>query len=466
MLANRRAWVCAGTCAVAVAAQPVRASAQERLHFQELSDERMDDSTLQRLDPVEPWRFQAFGTLGGDARVGAVTGAVPTVAAGAGLGVWVDPTHFLQLRSEAVVPDAGTLGGGSFGWRDVEGFHRARANYGFGAVRDGELGADLSLEASASHSTAVSSSFLRPDVGPRPFLEARADATLWPRIGGGDDHAWVVPVTAGARRLELDTGSGTAGFTSTRVSSGVGIRDYRKAATGGWFELAGVGYEKATFDTTPSTAEKVDLRGLHFSHFVGASESDLLLDLESDIGGAWVWNAVDKSQTSTVAGKLGFGVRMFTDDGHHDWFEIGAAAARDAGWMADGSGLTQLWRIEAPAEISMLDDRVGGAVRVAAESLEIPVGFAAGRDGWRATFTTEWYFAPVPGLQVGAHHATTNACVLAGDSYCHTLGAFVRLTGGWPKPPADPPAETPAEEGEGPLQTMMATPTKDSAPVP
>ena len=427
---------------LAAVALPSRAFAQERLHFERLDDEQLDDMTLPRGHHDDPWRFRAFGTVGGDGRTGLSSGAVASTAAGFGLGLRSDAAHFLALRSEAVLPDASSVGGGSFGFRDVEGFHRLRASYAFGSRTEKEVGADVSLDASAAHATLLSTSFLRPDIGPHPFLDTQAQATLWPRFGLTDEFGWVLPVTAGARRVDVDTGGATAGFTSTRVSSGIGMRSYRKESNTGLLELAGLSYEKARFVNVSSTAEKVELRGLSARHFVQV-EDHIQFDIESEIGGAWVWDAVNERQTSTVSGRFGGVVRAYEDD-ETDWFELGIVAVRDAGWMADGSGLTRSWRIEMPAEISMLDDRIGGAVRVAAEDLEIPVGTPGGRDGWRATFTTEWYFAPTEGLQLGAHHATTNACAVAGDGYCHTIGAFVRLTGKAEPHRAQP--STPAEE--------------------
>jgi hypothetical protein len=234
---------------------------------------------------------------------------------------------------------------------------------------------------------------------------------------------------------------GGGGFTSRRVSSGLGVRDYRAESNGSWWELAGVSYENATFAGPAATAEKVELRGLSMRHFLFASEHDMTLDAETNIGGAWVWDAGRQRQVSTVAGRAGLVARLITNGERRDWFEIGAAVARDAGWLGDGTGLTTSWRIEAPAEISMQGDRIGGAVRVAAESLEIPAGLAAGRDGWRATFTTEWHVALAQGVLVGFHHATTNACVVAGDAYCHVFGGFLRLTGAWPRRHEAAPAE-------------------------
>jgi hypothetical protein len=433
---------------------PSGASAQERLHLEDLGDEQLASTTLQREGaPTEPLRAHLMLAAGGDARLGALSGNAATLATGLGLGVWASPTRFLQFYSEATLPDASSPPE-SMTWRDIEGFHRLRANYGFGDLDTKEMGVDVELDASLAHAPAVSTTFLRPDVGPHPFWEGSASATVWPRIGKDDDEAFVVPITVGARRLELDAGDGLRGFTSQRVASGIGLRDYAKHTASGWFEVVGVGWEQARFDASPllAQANKLDVYGLRFEHWITSQESDMAILADTSVGGAWVWDPGTQQQTSTFAFRLGLALKVDTDHDEHprDHVLAGVAVARDAGWLADGTGLTRQWRLEAPLRVSLMDDHVGGSLRVATENVEVPVGDPTGRDGWRATVATEWYFAPMTGVQLGAHHASTNACVAGGDSWCHTLGLFLRLTNDWTRvireenKPEEPDVEGPS----------------------
>jgi hypothetical protein len=450
------------TAAVAIAGVwvgvflPSRVFAQERLHLEDLGDEQLASTTLQREGaPTEPLRAHLMLSGGGDARLGAASGSAATLATGLGFGAWASPTEFLQFYSEAIVPDASSLPGGTT-WRDVEGFHRLRANYGFGELESKEAGVDVEVDASLAHATAVSTTLLRPDVGPHPFWEGNASATVWPRIGKDHDEAFVVPVTVGARRLELDAGDGLRGFTSHRVSSGIGLRDYAKHTASGWFEVVGIAWEQARFDASPilAQANKLDVYGLRFEHWITSQDSDMALLADTSIGGAWVWDPATQQQTSTFAFRLGMAMKMDIDheESPRDHVLAGVAIARDAGWLADGSGLTRQWRLEAPLRVSLMDDRVGGSLRVATENVDVQIGDPTGRDGWRATVATEWYLAPMRGLQLGAHHASTNACFAGGDQWCHTLGLFVRLTGDW--------ARVTPEEGK-PDEPETAPPDSD-----
>ena len=411
---------------------------QERLHLEDLGDEQLTSTTLQKEGaPTEPLRAHLMLAAGGDLRLGAVSGNAATVATGLGFGAWESPTRFLQLYSEAYVPDA-SFPQGSATWRDAEGFHRLRANYGFGELDSKEPGLDVEVEGSLAHATAFSTSFLRPDVGPHPFWDGSASITLWPRLTNNDHDAFVVPLTVGARRLELDPGQGPgalAGFTSQRFASGIGLRDYAKHTASGWFEVVGVSLEQARFDAAPllAQADKLDVYGLRFEHWVSSQDSDMAMMVDTSLGGSWVWDPATQQQTSTFAFRFGMAMKVDVDPHEHpsDHVFAGLAGGRDAGWLADGNGLTRQWRIEAPLRVSLRDDRLGGSLRVAAEDLDVQVGDPTGRDGWRATVATEWYFAPLRGFQLGAHHASTNACVAGGDSWCHTVGLFLRLTGDW-----------------------------------
>jgi hypothetical protein len=107
--------------ATAVLGVAAPAGAQERLHFEELGDEQLARTTLQREgDAVEPWRAQTFVAGGGAMRLDGASGDGPTVAAGVGLGAWASSTRFLQFYSEAMAPDANALGAG-LTLRNVEG---------------------------------------------------------------------------------------------------------------------------------------------------------------------------------------------------------------------------------------------------------------------------------------------------------------------------------------------------------
>ncbi len=191
--------------------------------------------------------------------------------------------------------------------------------------------------------------------------------------------------------------------------------------------------EQARFDGAApllARADKLDVYGLRFEHWVTSQEKDMSLLVESSLGGAWVWEPATGRQTSTFAFRLGLAMNLLTEAEEHprDAVLAGVAVARDAGWFADGSGLTRQWRIEAPLRVTLKDERVGGSLAVAVEDLDVQVGDPTGRDGWRVSAATEWWMAPVPGLRIGAHHVSTDACVLGADTWCHTLGLFVRVT--------------------------------------
>ena len=125
----------------------------------------------------------------------------------------------------------------------------------------------------------------------------------------------------------------------------------------------------------------------------------------------------------------------YYEDGYGTPDHIGGGfgVARRAGYLADGSALTWGWRIEAFADVALLKGRTGGRFRMAVEQLSRPGAPAEPRDlGFQSSFSTEWFMVPSPMLQIGIHHVATDQCAgsasLAGDSFCHSIGAFFRVT--------------------------------------
>jgi hypothetical protein len=432
------------------------ASAQERLHFQELPDLKLAETTIWHTKDAQDYaRFMGTIGVGGSTVRGLVDGPPRLIApfASFGVGYFANPARFVQLYSSTVVYG----GHESLKWSDLEGAHRARGRFGFGDLEDKkDAGVDLELDAALFHAAPYTTSMLRRDVPAYPFWDGKANLTVAPRLTNERDDAFRVPITYGARRLDF----GAGGFTSERLSSGFGLAPYRADFAAGWLEIVGVSWEKARFDPRfPARlggVEQIDLRAVHADGIIGSADRELTFMLRTMLGGSWVWDHHTRQSLGAFTFSFGMGMRGNLDrDKQGDYIGFGFAIARRAGFMADGSGLLTRWRGEANLEMRAMDTRLGGSVRYATEHLSMPLDQ---RDlGFRHVLATEWFYAPAKGLELGANHVATDrwmGTLAPTGEWSHTLGLFVRLTGKCgcePKEDRKVPDEKPKVKDDPPL---------------
>ena len=448
--------------AALLALAPAAAAAQERLRFEEIADEALYALTLQRRhDDTEKVRLLfSGGTEASTFRGLAPAPARPfNVFAGFGAGFWSSPTRFLQLRSDLVVPlPFGGQHERGLRASDLEGAHRAHGLLGFGPVQKGQTGADLEFEGSLLHAGPYSTSFLRRDVGPAPFSDGTGRATFWPRLSTNENMALTAPISYSLRHVHFDAPLGAGAFTSQRFSSGFGLRPYDLDVANGWLEFVGVAWEKTSFEV-PKLAtgrrldgvERIDLRFLHIDGLVGAPEKDLTINVSAFLGASWLWDRETHQDMSTFTFAFAGAIRGELDKERSDQLSIGLGVARRAGFLADASALTRGWRIETNAGLDLFHHRTGGSLRMAFEQLQLPLEPKTRPEiGFRHALASEWYFAFVPMLQVGLHHASTDRCVTPpgaeGGRWCHQLGFFLRAGGGWSAKKEAPEANTPGED--------------------
>src|SRR6185503_21193367 len=182
--------------------------------------------------------------------------------------------------------------------------------------------------------------------------------------------------------------------------------------------------------------ERLDLRFLHLDGLIGSPESDMTINLSTFLGGSWLWDPTTHQDLSAFTFGVAGAIRGELDRHDEDTLTVGFAAARRAGFLADGSALTRRWRIEGHAGLDMLHNRTGGSIRVAFEHLSLPLAAQTRPEiGFQHAITTEWFFAFVPALHFGVHHASTDRCMATPPAdrgaWCPQLGAFLRVGERW-----------------------------------
>jgi hypothetical protein len=447
------------------------ANAQERLHFEEVPDRPLYETTLQHEgDPTTDARLSWFGSAAGVTEPALDMTPSAALSMGLGLGLWSSPRELFQLHSETLRPDSlASSSSAPLRLSDFEGAHRARAFLALGEVAKDETGIDLELEGTLLHGAPTTTSFLRRDlpVG-AAFTDATFRATAWPRFGSDSTEAYVMPLSYAHRDVGYDTGGGGGGgYTSDRVSSGFGIRPYDRETSHGWFQIAGVGWEKARFDGGLAPArlggvDRIDLRLVDAETIFAELDRGVTLGGSAYVGGSWLWDPVTHREMSAFTFALASTTRIDIDDDHHDAILTESSVSRRAGFLADATAMTRSWRFESGIGVTLKDDRLGGSFRSAVEQLAIaPLSGDDYDAGWRESFATEWYFAVVPHVKLGFFHVATNRCaprmVGADGDFCQQLGAFVRIEEKWaskeekeeervgapaaePAPPATPPS--------------------------
>src|SRR5258706_941588 len=449
-LAPRRRALCV-VVAASVCIVPSAASAQERLRFELFPDEALYGTTVHHYTDHESPRL--MGTVGGSASIwrGASGPQLMTPFVGLGLGAWSSPTTYLQLRTDSALPVREDRAPSS--WRDGEGSHRMSGQLGVGDLSSGSTGADIGVDASLFHGGATTTQFLRRDLDARPFWDGTVRATVWPRYMQGSDEAVTTPLSYQVRRVEFDGANGFAGgFTSTRFASGFGIRDFDTKQTHGWVEILGVAWEKTAFDAAPGLprprlggVERFDLKLAHADAMYGEAASDMRLGASAYVGGSWLWDSTTRNEVSAFAFALAVSLRHVPkrDDTHGDELGGGLGISRRAGFMADGSALTQGWRVEAFSDVMLFKRRAGGAFRMGAEQVTSPIG--GGDPGFRSIYTSEWFLGLGSALHLGFFHVSTDRCpavVSPIGEWCHQVGVFLRVNAET-APPAPPPPPPP-----------------------
>jgi hypothetical protein len=442
---------------LAALAAATSAGAEERLHLETFGDEALHRLGLEAHgDGTKPL---VEGDLHGGAEAALFRGAGPApqwpfaVAAGFGVGVRHSAGELVQIRSEASIPLPVAIGANAGPMRiwDVDGAHPLRAGVGIGGALGDRLatrtgGADVEVEGALFQGGKYGTSFVRQDIGPYPFFDARSRLTVMPRLAVDTDIALVLPVSAELRRVELERPDGVYGFTSERVSSGFGVKGYGPKVSHGWLELVGVGWEQASF-TGPSGAprpklgrvDKLDLRFLHLDGLVFFSPAaGAEMDWTMELSGNWLHDLTSKAKLSAVTGSLSAAIRGYP--GHrknkaaHE-LAFGVGVVRDGVYLADGSALSRRNRFEAFFESSLMGRRAGASVHGAAEQLEDVGG---DHHPFRGALALEWFLSPIRPLELGVDHTSTEQCVspatAAGRAWCHRFGLFLRASGRWAKP--------------------------------
>jgi hypothetical protein len=437
--------------AALTAASP--AGAQERLHL-----ESFGDLPLYRLGTRDKDR-DATTILDGDAQAGVegafARGAAPTegrpfaLTAGLGFGLRHKTADLLQIRSEASIPLPVAIGSSPGPMRiwDVDGAHRIRAQIGLGGLSGDHLekgrgGADVEVEGSLWQGGKYGTSFVRMDVGPYPFLDARGKATVAPRLAMEREVAIAVPVTAEIRHVEVDRPVGIYAFTSERVSSGLAIKPYAPMFSHGSIELVGAGWEVVHFAPPPGAprprlggAERIDLRLLHFDAVVFSPERDLDAAVNWSFGGVWIHDPTSQApaRVSTFAASIASAIHGYPD--HKDGgieIGLGAGGTYDAIFLADGSLLTRRARGEGFFDASFLKRRVGGSIRGALDEL-MDIGKDEDHHPKRGAVSAEWWLSPIRPLELGLDFTSTQLCVSpqtqSGPAWCHRFGVFLRASG-------------------------------------
>jgi hypothetical protein len=434
--------------AASSAASP--AGAQERLHLESFGDLRLYRLGTRDKDRDEPTFVEGdaqAGVEGAIARGAAPAPARPfAVTAGFGFGFRHRTADIVQIRSEASIPLPVTIGGSAGPMRiwDVDGAHRIRAQVGLGGLDGDHLakgrgGADLEVEGSLWQGGKYGTSFVRSDIGPYAFYDAKGKATVAPRLAADREVALMVPITAEIRHVEVDRPGGTYGFTSERVSSGFAMKPYDPILSHGSIELVGAGWEVVHF--TPPVGppprlhgvERVDLRLLHADAMVFSPERDIDVSISTNIGGMWLHDPGSQARVSTLAASVGGAIHGYPDK-KKGGIELGfgAGAIYDAIFLADGSALTRRVRAEGFFESSFLDRRVGGSFRGAVDEL---IDFGADEDHHpkRGAVTAEWWISPIRPLELGLDFTSTQMCVSpqtqVGPAWCHRFGVFLRASG-------------------------------------
>jgi hypothetical protein len=465
----------------AAAAAPAPAAAQERLVLETFGDEALHRLGLKVFDERPVFEAEAFGGVEGALARGAATSPERpfAVTAGLALGATDGAGDLIQVRSQASLPlPFSTAGGnGPLGRWDVEGAHRIRARLALAGMDGDELekgrgGVDLELEGALFQGGKYGTSFVRTDLGPYPFLDASGRATVAPRLAADKNVGLILPVAAEIHHVEVDRPEGVGGYTSERVSSGLGVRPFTPNLSHGWFEIVGGGWEKATFAPPAGAprprlggAERIDLRFLHADGMVFSPEHEVEIELGTSCGGQWLHDPTGSAALSAFTGTAALNVRGYPD---HDkekegiMLALGVGAIHDAVFLADGSAFTQRTRVEGSLESTFLDRRTGGSVRGAAEQL--PDVGAEHHHPYRGAVAAEWFVSPIRPLELGAELTSTEQCVspatAAGPVWCHRFGLFLRASPRWsrepkarieqaspPPQPSSPPQPSPVPPG-------------------
>jgi hypothetical protein len=436
--------------AAATAAAP--ASAQERLHLETFGDLPLYRLGMRDKDRDEPVILEGDaqgGVEGALARGATTTPQRPfAVTGGFGFGVRHEAADMLQIRSEIGVPLPMAIGAGAGPMRfwDLDQAHRLRAQIGLGGIHHDRLekgrgGADVEVEGSYWQGGKYGTSFVRTDVGPYPFFDARGKATVAPRLAAEKDVAIQLPVTAEIRRVEVDRPEGIYAFTSERLSSGLGVKPYASVFSHGWVELVGAGWEVVHF-TPPAGAprpklggvERFDLRFFHVDGLVFSPDREIEGAVSMNLGGNWLRDPTSTAHLSTFTAAVSSAIHGYPDRGKKGAIEIGfgAGASYDAFFLADGSALTRRIRAEGFFEGSFLARRVGGSLRGAVDEL---MDFGADEDHHpkRGAVAAEWWLSPIRPLELGVDFTSTQLCVspetAAGPAWCHRFGLFLRASG-------------------------------------
>jgi hypothetical protein len=430
---------------LAAAAASSASHAQERLHLDTFGDEALHRITLPYQG--EPIAYNLDGTLGADADI--ARGAAPTPAwpfaltEDVGFGLRHGVTDDLQLRVNTVVPlPVAPIGkAGKWSTWDLELADRLHADLGLGGIaRDGSLkkdrgGADLSLDGGLFQAGKYSTSFVRQDIGPFPFLEGMGRFTVTPRLNLDKDTGLVLPLAAELHAVDVDRPRDEFSYVSKRLTAGVGIKPYVKDFSNGMLELAGAGWEVVSF--TPGKGaplpklggvERFDLRLLHADAVTFSVDNHVAAAISGNLGANWLHDPSGSAHLSTFAGNLSVAVHRSPDDDlSKSQLGGGFGVTYDGAFLADGSALSRRARFEGFLEGFAMEGRFGGSVRAATERMVD----APDPNPFRGAVAAEWYVAPVKVLQLGADFTSTQQCVssatAAGPAWCHRFGAFLRL---------------------------------------
>jgi hypothetical protein len=432
------------------------AGAQERLYL-----ETFGDMPLYRSGTGEKER-QRDTFFEGDAQ-GGVEGAIArgamtppqrpfAVTEGLGFGVRHGVADVLQIRSEASIPLPVAIGAGGGPMRlwDMDGAHRLHGQLRLGGIdghrlEKGRGGADLEVEASLWQGGKYGTSFVRTDIGPYPFFDARGKATVAPRLTVEHDLGLVLPVTGEIRRVEADRPEGIYAFTSERVSSGLGVKCYAPIFAHGWLEFVGAGWEVVHF-APPAGAprpklgavERFDLRLLHADVLVFSFDEAVEGTISTNIGGTWLHDPTSNARVSTITASASGALHGSPDhkkDGPTQ-IDFGMGGVYDAMFLADASLLTRRLRAEGFVGVSFLERRMGGSVRAAVDEL-IDIGADEGHHPKRGAVAAEWWVSPIRPLELGVDFTSTQLGVSpetqVGPAWCHRFGLFLRASGRWAK---------------------------------
>lgn len=374
-------------------------------------------------------------------------------------GLWFTPVMFVQSRSTLIVPfllnaqegdDTDTLS-----FEDMQGHHRVRGMVGLGEPGEGSVGIDVEVDGRFDHSGAALARSRFTEVGPAGHTDAALNSTLWLRRGVDDEASGSLALGHHMRRVDYHDNVLTPiqGFTTHAISGGAVMRPTSRDVPLGHLQLVGVRWGRTRFDshaadscadlksvcpngldtilTQLGDTQRIDLTVLEADRLVIVVDDELIVMMNTMLGGSWLWNDVQGTNVALFTAEIGMGTRW-------EYGSFGINASRRGNHSADGRRLVGQWRLELLAEFFIEEAFMGGASRATFHWLDDLNG-QFGHGAAQHAIYSEWFFELFDQFLIGAFHradlsmrqspVTWDPWVNQGV-WSHEMGGFIRWSVG------------------------------------